>query len=292
MDAHKKKVHCQICDKDFSGQDSLRVHKKTKHTDQSTPEAIARRLKHNTDTSRRRRERRATDPIYREKMQTNNRIERSNKNARKAAKVHDVEPKDVSTLVDGKTAPTAGEPTLAGMMATGRNSQTSDRKTAPTAADPYRTESDSEVDETETVEEKKRKMEREADELEAETRKRRRIHAMERDEAAKERRLYQEADAEEAVKRLARADAIHETDRLDRERRAAAKVHDVEPKDVSTLVDVPNDMSSCIHLCVKTSCYTDRRVDERVFDGWKDLCARLPTCTICGKAFSQGCWCE
>jgi hypothetical protein len=85
MDAHKKKVHCHICGKDFSGPKSLRVHDNTKHTDQSTPEAIARRLKHNTDTSRRRRERRATDPIYREKMQTNNRIERSNKNARKAA---------------------------------------------------------------------------------------------------------------------------------------------------------------------------------------------------------------
>ena len=85
MDAHKKKVHCQICGKDFSRTGSLRVHEETKHADQNTPEAIAKRLKHNTYHNNRNRDRLASDPIYREKKKQLCRAYRLKKKTHKAA---------------------------------------------------------------------------------------------------------------------------------------------------------------------------------------------------------------
>jgi hypothetical protein len=85
MDAHKKKVHCQICGKDFSRTGSLRVHEETKHADQNTPEAIAKRLKHNTYHKNRNRDRLASDPIYQEKKKQLCRAYRLKKKTHKAA---------------------------------------------------------------------------------------------------------------------------------------------------------------------------------------------------------------
>jgi hypothetical protein len=85
MDAHKKKVHCHICGKDFSRTGSLRVHEETKHADQNTPEAIAKRLKHNTYHNNRNRDRLASDPIYREKKKQLCRAYRLQKKTHKAA---------------------------------------------------------------------------------------------------------------------------------------------------------------------------------------------------------------
>ena len=85
MDAHKKKVHCQICGKDFSRTGSLRVHEETQHSDQNTPEAIAKRLQHNTYHNKCNRDRLASDPIYREKKKQLCRMYRLKKKTHKAA---------------------------------------------------------------------------------------------------------------------------------------------------------------------------------------------------------------
>jgi uncharacterized C2H2 Zn-finger protein len=77
----KKRVVCETCGKTFARERNLKRHVETQHTDQATPEAVAKRLKRNT----RRRERRATDPVYREKLIQASRTNRAKKKARAEA---------------------------------------------------------------------------------------------------------------------------------------------------------------------------------------------------------------
>jgi hypothetical protein len=65
--SREKKV-CGICGSEFTSQSNLNRHVETKHTDQNTPEAVAKRLKLNEYRKNTRRKR-ADDPVYREKMQ-------------------------------------------------------------------------------------------------------------------------------------------------------------------------------------------------------------------------------
>jgi hypothetical protein len=63
----KKKV-CGTCGSEFTNQSNLNRHVETKHNDQNTTEAVAKRLKLKEYRKKTRRKR-ANDPVYREKMQ-------------------------------------------------------------------------------------------------------------------------------------------------------------------------------------------------------------------------------
>jgi hypothetical protein len=59
--SREKKV-CGTCRSEFTSQSNLNRHVETKHTDQNTPEAVAKRLKLHECRNNTRRERRANDP--------------------------------------------------------------------------------------------------------------------------------------------------------------------------------------------------------------------------------------
>jgi uncharacterized C2H2 Zn-finger protein len=66
--SREKKV-CGTCGSEFTSQSNLTRHVETNHTDQNTPEAMAKRLKLQEYRKNHRRERHANDPVYREKIQ-------------------------------------------------------------------------------------------------------------------------------------------------------------------------------------------------------------------------------
>jgi hypothetical protein len=78
--SREKKV-CGTCRSEFTSQSNLNRHVETKHTDQNTPEAVAKRLKLHECRNNTRRERRANDPVYREKEKQISRTNRMNKKA-------------------------------------------------------------------------------------------------------------------------------------------------------------------------------------------------------------------
>ena len=65
--AAQEKNVCGTCGKKFARGRNLRDHEETQHTDQTTPEAVAKRLKLKEYRNTRWRERYANDPVYREK---------------------------------------------------------------------------------------------------------------------------------------------------------------------------------------------------------------------------------
>ena len=81
----QKKKCCGICGSEFSKQSNLKRHIETKHKDQNTPEAVAKCLKLKEYRKNTRRERRANDPVYREKMQKINRTYKMQVKARMKA---------------------------------------------------------------------------------------------------------------------------------------------------------------------------------------------------------------
>jgi len=104
--SQEKKV-CGTCGSEFTKQSNLNRHKETKHADQSTPEAVAKRFKLKEYRKNTRRKR-ANDPVYREKMQQVDRTYRMNKKACQAAEdgahtggvSNDVKAKDESIPVE------------------------------------------------------------------------------------------------------------------------------------------------------------------------------------------------
>ena len=95
------KVHCKTCGSGFARERNLRIHEamhdNIEPNTKNTPQAIAKRLKCNTDHNTNRWKLRKNDPVYREKERQ---ISITNRMNKKAAKVNDVEPKDVSTSTD------------------------------------------------------------------------------------------------------------------------------------------------------------------------------------------------
>ena len=103
VSSQKKKVCCETCGKDFANKSNLNRHVATDHIDQTTTEAISKRLERNTYCNTRRRKRSANDPLYREKEKQISRTNRIKKKARNASggdgsgvDSNDVEAKDVS----------------------------------------------------------------------------------------------------------------------------------------------------------------------------------------------------
>jgi hypothetical protein len=84
--AQEKNV-CGTCGKTFTRERNLRNHEETHDIDQATPEAVAKRLKRKENLNTRRRDRRVTDSVYREKQQAISRTNRVNKKARMACAV-------------------------------------------------------------------------------------------------------------------------------------------------------------------------------------------------------------
>ncbi|KAJ1466156.1 hypothetical protein T484DRAFT_3634426 [Cryptophyta sp. CCMP2293] len=78
----RKKVTCATCGSGFSKQANLKRHVEKVHSDQTTPEAVAKRLELQEYLNTNRRERRANDRVYREKMQQVDRTNRAKKKAR------------------------------------------------------------------------------------------------------------------------------------------------------------------------------------------------------------------
>jgi hypothetical protein len=106
--SQKKNVYCGTCDKQFANQANLNRHEELKHTDQNTPEAVAKCLQLKEYRKINRRERRVNDPVYREKVQQTNRAYKLKIKTRGAAEdgdhagdvSNDVKPKDGSVSVD------------------------------------------------------------------------------------------------------------------------------------------------------------------------------------------------
>ena len=78
--AAQEKNVCGTCGSRFTNQSNLKRHVETKHTDQTTPEAAAKRLKLKEYRKNHRRNR-VNDPVYREKQQQVDRTYRANKKA-------------------------------------------------------------------------------------------------------------------------------------------------------------------------------------------------------------------
>ena len=104
----QKKNVCGTCGKEFSRHGNLRIHEETQHTNQNTPEAVAKRRKRTTYCNTRRRERRANDPVYRENEKQMSRTNRLSKTACQVSEdgdhtgvvSNDVQTKDVSIPVE------------------------------------------------------------------------------------------------------------------------------------------------------------------------------------------------
>jgi hypothetical protein len=84
--AQEKGVVCETCGSGFAKQSNLKRHVETKHTDQTTPEAAAKRLSLKEYRKNTRRNR-VNDPVYRVHMQQVDRTYRMNKKARMACAV-------------------------------------------------------------------------------------------------------------------------------------------------------------------------------------------------------------
>jgi hypothetical protein len=80
----QKKVTCATCGSGFPKQSNLTRHVEAKHTDQTTPAAVARRKELKEYRKANSRERRANDRVYREKMQQVSATNRAKKKARLA----------------------------------------------------------------------------------------------------------------------------------------------------------------------------------------------------------------
>jgi hypothetical protein len=98
-------VHCKTCGRGFGRERNLRIHEAVhdemlQHATQDTTEAIAKRLKYNTNHNTSRKKLRVNDPKYREKQRQISITNRMKKKASEADKENHVEPKDVSTPVD------------------------------------------------------------------------------------------------------------------------------------------------------------------------------------------------
>ena len=108
------KVHCKTCGRGFGRERNLRIHEAVhdEHAAQDTTEAIAKRLKYNTDHNTSRRTLRTNDPIYREKQRQISMTNRIKKKASEADKENHVEPKDVSIQVDDESNDISSEATL------------------------------------------------------------------------------------------------------------------------------------------------------------------------------------
>jgi hypothetical protein len=108
------KVHCKTCGRGFGRERNLRIHEAVhdEHAAQDTTEAIAKRLKYNTDHNTSRRTLRTNDPIYREKQRQISMTNRIKKKASEADKENHVEPKDVSIQVDDESNDISSEDTL------------------------------------------------------------------------------------------------------------------------------------------------------------------------------------
>jgi uncharacterized C2H2 Zn-finger protein len=78
---HEKNAVCTKCGNVFTNQSNLNRHMESTHTDQNTPEAVAKRLKLKDYRNNTRRERRANDPVYREKQRQISHLNRMNKKA-------------------------------------------------------------------------------------------------------------------------------------------------------------------------------------------------------------------
>jgi hypothetical protein len=104
--APKTDVVCATCGSEFAKQSNLKRHVETKHTDQTTPEAVAKRLEVKEYHKKNRRKRRLTDSVYREKEKQISRKNRINKNVCQVAEDNDhtvsngVKSTDVSMLVE------------------------------------------------------------------------------------------------------------------------------------------------------------------------------------------------
>ena len=106
--SQKQKVYCANCGSGFANQANLRRHEETKHTDQNTPESVAKRLQLKEYRKTNRCERRENDHVYREKLQQKNRTYRLQRKAREATEggghvgglSNDVKSKDVSVSID------------------------------------------------------------------------------------------------------------------------------------------------------------------------------------------------
>jgi hypothetical protein len=85
--AQEKGVVCETCGSGFAKQSNLKRHVETKHTDQTTPEAVAKRLSLKEYQKTTRSKRRATDPVYREKQQKINQTYKMRAKARIACAV-------------------------------------------------------------------------------------------------------------------------------------------------------------------------------------------------------------
>jgi hypothetical protein len=106
------KVHCKTCGRGFGRERNLRIHEAVhdEHAAQDTTEAIAKRLKYNTDHNTSRRTLRTNDPIYREKQRQISMTNRVKKKASEADKENHAEPKDVSIQVEPKDVSIQVEP--------------------------------------------------------------------------------------------------------------------------------------------------------------------------------------
>jgi hypothetical protein len=106
----QKKNACGTCGSEFAKQSNLKRHIETKHTDQNTPEAVAQCRKLKEYRKNTRRERRANDPIYKEKQRQISKTNRMNKKSYQVAEdsehtggvSNDVKAKEVSIQVETK----------------------------------------------------------------------------------------------------------------------------------------------------------------------------------------------
>jgi hypothetical protein len=76
---HEKNAVCTKCGNTFTNVSNLNRHIVTKHTDQDTPEAVAKRQKLKEYRKKNRREHRANDPVFREKERQISQTNRMNK---------------------------------------------------------------------------------------------------------------------------------------------------------------------------------------------------------------------
>ena len=99
--SQKQKVYCANCKSGFVNQANLKRHEETKHADQNTPEAIAKRLKLKEYRKENTRKRRKHDHDYRAKMKLTHIKYRIQKKTLEAFKYgNDVTSNEIPTEID------------------------------------------------------------------------------------------------------------------------------------------------------------------------------------------------